>query len=153
MGARDKKADTDLYWFAPRVVSDRAIAYIKKLPSAPPKPGRTGVITIAGRSPTVERLAFFQEYLNDPDDVIADDAYDEFARAPYAEIKALAPRMPRDKLLAWAQDKKISSLRRRQYLALLAACANKDDAPVLEKLVAAERGGPEGRSMPRRPVT
>ena len=71
-------------------------------------------------------------------------SYDEFARTPFADIKALAPRMPREKLLAWVQDKTISAMRRRQYLALLAACGQKDEAPVIERLLVAERGGPEG---------
>jgi hypothetical protein len=132
LGARDKKEDKEVYWFSPRVVSDPAIEYLKKLPDAPPK------------TQPVDRLAFFQEYLNHADDLIGDDAYDEIARAPFADIKALAPRMHRDKLLAWVQDAKISALRRRQYLTLLSVCGQKDDLAVLEKLVAKERGGPEG---------
>jgi hypothetical protein len=132
LGARDKKEDKDVYWLSPRKVSDRAIEYIKKLPTAPPAEN------------AVDRLAFFQEHLNDPEDLIADDAYDEIARAPFADVKALGPRMHRDKLLAWVQDEKISALRRRQYLTLLSVCAKKEDTAVLEKLVARERGGPEG---------
>jgi hypothetical protein len=132
LGARDKKEDKDIYWLSPRVVSDRAIEYVKKLPTAPPK------------TQPVDRLAFFQEHLNDADDLIADDAYDEIARAPFADVKALGPRMHRGKLLAWVQDDKISSLRRRQYLTLLSVCGRKDDLPVLEKLVTKARGGPEG---------
>jgi hypothetical protein len=114
------------------VVSDRAIAYIKSLPTAPPK------------TQPVERLAFFQEHLNGADDLVADDAYDEFARTPFADIKALGPRMHRDRLLAWVQDDKVPVQRRRQYLPLLSVCAQKEDAAVLEKLVLKERGGPEG---------
>ncbi len=142
LGARDKKSDKEIFWFAPRVVSDRAIEYVKKLPTAPPKPPIQGNNDVTSQA--VDRLAFFQEHLNDPDELIADDAYDEFARVPFADIKALAPRMHRDKLLAWVQDEKISPQRRRQYLPLLSVCAQKEDAAALEKLVVKEHGGPEG---------
>ena len=43
-----------------------------------------------------ERLAFFQEYLEHEDPLLAQDAYDEFARAPYADVQALKPRMKHD---------------------------------------------------------
>ena len=36
-----------------------------------------------------ERLVFFQKYLEDADEMLARDAYDEFARAPYAQVKAI----------------------------------------------------------------
>ena len=39
------------------------------------------------RAPT--RLAFFQDYLENDDPLLAQDAYDEFARAPYSELHEL----------------------------------------------------------------
>ena len=53
----------------PRVISQRGIDYVKKLPTAP------------AQKQAVDRLAFFQDYLNHSDNLIAEDAYDEFARA------------------------------------------------------------------------
>ena len=37
------------------------------------------------RQSGADRLAFFQEYLEHEDPLLAQDAYDEFARAPYAD--------------------------------------------------------------------
>ena len=58
LGARDKKTDKEIFWFSPRVISDRGIAYVKKLPSAPAK------------TQAVDRLAFFLEHLNDAADSV-----------------------------------------------------------------------------------
>ena len=56
--------------------------------------------TTSSKLPTVpaegaDRLAFFQDYLEDDDPLLAQDAYDEFARTPYAEVIELGPRMNR----------------------------------------------------------
>jgi hypothetical protein len=130
-GALEKDAK-DLYWLTPRVASHRAVDYLKRLLAAPP--AKSGV----------ERLAFFQEYLNDADFLVAEDAYDEIARAPFADVKSLAPRMHRERLIAWIRDEKVSALRRRQFLTMLATCGRPEDAAVLKELVLKEHGGPEG---------
>ena len=59
-----------IMWSTPLPLTERAIKYlgqILKLPKDGP-----------------ERLVFFQKYLEDDDEMLARDAYDEFARAPYA---------------------------------------------------------------------
>ena len=60
-----------------------------------------------------DRMAFFQDYLEDADEILARDAYDEFAKTPYAGVKDLKGRMKHDKLVAWIQDPKIAPSRRR----------------------------------------
>jgi hypothetical protein len=52
--------------------------------------------------------------------------------------------MQRDKLLVWVQDERVSVLRRRQFLTMLAVCGQKEDAAVLEKLLHKERSGSDG---------
>ncbi len=61
-----------LEWTTPLPLSATAIEYIRKLPDVPASGGA--------------RLRFFQDYLENDDPLLAQDAYDEFARAPYAEV-------------------------------------------------------------------
>ncbi len=74
-------------WTTPLPLSAAAVDYVRKLASVP----------AAG----ADRLAFFQQYLEHEDPLLAQDAYDEFARAPYADVQALGPRMPHDRLIEW----------------------------------------------------
>ena len=59
-------------WTTPLPLTPAAVEYVRKLPTVAP----------AG----AERLEFFQEYLENADPLLAQDSYDEFARAPYAEL-------------------------------------------------------------------
>ncbi len=74
-------------WMTPLPLSPAAVDYVRKLGEVP----ATGA----------ERLAFFQEYLENDDPLLAQDAYDEFARAPYADVHALGPKMQHDRLVKW----------------------------------------------------
>jgi hypothetical protein len=113
---------TDLIdWTTPLPLSTAAVDYVRKL----------GDVAPSG----VERLAFFQEYLENDDPLLAQDAYDEFARAPYAEVTALEPRMHHDRLVAWINDPEISPSRRRLYFTMLGVCGTKSDLPMLEALI------------------
>lgn len=82
-----------------------------------------------------ERLAFFQQYLEDADEMLARDAYDEFAKAPYADVQALKPKMNHARLVAWIQDADVPASRRRLYLTMLGVCGNTDDVAMLEDLL------------------
>ena len=64
-------------WTTPLPLSATAVKYVKQLQTVPP----------AGP----ERLVFFQDYLENEDPLLAQDAYDEFARAPYSELQELEP--------------------------------------------------------------
>ena len=108
-------------WSTPLPLSDRACKYIPSLLDLPAE--------------GVARLVFFQQYLEDADQMLARDAYDEFAKAPYAEIKSLKPHMNHDKLLVWIQDADIPASRRRLYLTLLSVCGNSSDVVMLEDLL------------------
>lgn len=111
----------NINWTTPLPLSDRGVAYVEQLQALPEKG--------AGR------LAFFQQYFEDEDDLLARDAYDEFAKAPYAEVKALGPQMNHDKLVGWIENAETSASRRRLYLTMLGICGNKDDTPMLEEMV------------------
>ncbi|QDU31906.1 hypothetical protein ETAA8_70680 [Anatilimnocola aggregata] len=105
-------------WSTPLLLSPRAQDYIGKITKLP-KDGN-------------ERYMFFQNYLEDKDDMLARDAYDEFAKAPYTTIKDLKPHMNHEQLVSWIQNADIPASRRRLYLVMLGVCGTKDDLPMLE---------------------
>jgi hypothetical protein len=88
---------------------------------------------------TPERLRFFQEYLENADRLIADDAYNEFGKAPYADVRALKPHMDRQKLLGWVGDSDITFVRRKLYLTMLGVCGLPEDAKAVQALVESPR--------------
>lgn len=113
----------NLQWGTPLPITERVQEHLKKLPSLP-KDG-------------AKRLEFFLTLLENSETLLANDAYDEFAKAPYETVKAVKDKMPHDLLVAWSQDEKISVSRRRLYLTLLGTCGTMDDVPVLEKMIRA----------------
>jgi hypothetical protein len=110
-----------LDWTTPVPLSEPAVDYVKKLPTVP----ATGA----------DRLAFFQEYLENDDRLLAQDAYDEFARMPYADVVALGPRMDREKILQWIDDASVGPSSRRLYLTMLGVCGKPEDVGMLERLM------------------
>lgn len=108
-------------WMTPLPLSERGVEYVKKLETLPKK--------------GADRLAFFQEYFEDEDPLLATDAYDEFARAAYSEVIALSDRMDREQLLEWISDAEVGPTHRRLYLTMLGVCGHKDDADQLESMI------------------
>ena len=82
-----------------------------------------------------ERLLFFQNYLECDDKMIAQDAYDEFARAPLAEMRSIKDEMDHDWLVARIQDRDIPASRRRLYFSMLSLCGSEADVPMLEAMM------------------
>ena len=104
----------NLVWSSPIRVGERAVAYIKKLGDLPEKGS--------------DRLAFFEQHLEDEDESLARDAYDEFAVAPYADVRGLKDRMNPAKLLGWIENPKVQANRRRLYATMLGVCGTSADA-------------------------
>lgn len=111
----------ELMWSSPLPVTKRSEGYLKQVMNLP--------------DDGLKRLQFFQEYLEDEDSLLARDAYDEFAIAPYAEVQALAPHMDHDQLVAWIKDPEVASDRRRLYLTMLGVCGDEKDVPMLEAML------------------
>jgi hypothetical protein len=113
---------TNLAWSTPIQLSETAVEYLGKLPA------------LIGK-PQPERLAFFLDYLENKDELLARDSYDEFAKTPFPEVKQVKDRMPHDKLVAWVQDTNIPASRRRLYLTMLGIAGTPADIPLLEGML------------------
>jgi hypothetical protein len=111
-------------WGTPIPLTERSAEYVAKLPSL----AESGA----------DRLAFFQDYFEDPEELLARDAYDEFAKAPYSEVKLLKDRMQHDKLVDRIKDPNVSPSRRRLYLTMLGVCGDDNDLPMLEEMIKSE---------------
>lgn len=111
----------DIAWSTPTPLSERAVKYVAALPKLPEK--------------GIERLAFFQEYFEDPDSLLANDVYDEFAKAPYAEVQDLKTKMHREKLIGWIKNPEVAASHRRLYLTMLGICGGPGDLSTLEEMI------------------
>lgn len=111
-------------WTTPLPLSAAAVDYVRQLSTVPPL--------------GPERLEFFQEYLENSDPLLSQDAYDEFARAPYADLLELKPQMKHDRIIKWVADPEVSPSRRRLYFTMLGVCGTKDDVPLLEEMIVSD---------------
>jgi hypothetical protein len=114
----------NLVWSSPIRLGERAVAYIKKLSDLPEKGS--------------DRLAFFEQHLEDEDESLARDAYDEFAVAPYADVRGLKDRMDPAKLLGWIENPKVQANRRRLYATMLGVCGTAADAERIGAILAGQ---------------
>jgi hypothetical protein len=108
-------------WSTPLPLSKAGVEYLERLPEVP----ESGA----------DRLAFFQEFFENEEPLLAQDAYEEFARAPYQDVIALKGRMHHDRLVAWIKDPEINPSRRRLYLTMLGVCGSEKDLPMLEEMI------------------
>ena len=118
-----------LVWSSPIPITERGVEYLRRLSALPEK--------------GPDRLAFFQQHLEDPDDTLARDAYDEFAVAPYADVRGLADRMDPTRLLEWIENPKVQANRRRLYATMLGACGTPADADRIGAILANQDLGPD----------
>lgn len=114
----------DLLWSSPLPVTDVAIDYVKALTGLPKEP--------------MQRLEFFLSYLEHKESMLARDAYDEFAKAPYGDIRKLKEKFDRPQLIEWIKDTSLPPDRKRLYLVMLGVVNNAEDAELLESLLRSE---------------
>lgn len=108
-------------WSTPLLLSARGKEYVPKLLALPAK--------------GAERLRFFQDYLEDDDEMLARDAYDEFAKAPYDAVKSLRDQMKHGQLVSWIRNTDVPASRRRLYLTMLGVCGQPEDIAMLEDML------------------
>ena len=113
-----------LDWQTPSEVTESGWEYLSALPAPVTDPTQQ-----------TERLAFAIEFLEHPDLMVANDAYSEFAAAPYEVIVPLKDRFPREKIRGWLMDPKTSVTRTGLYGLLLGLCGNDDDAAAMEQKI------------------
>lgn len=116
-GTRDKEID----WSSPLEVTEITYQYIVQAPSP--------------EAPTTKRLEYFLKFLEYSDQLVSNDAYGEFANAPYEDIVKIKDKMDRAKIAKWIANKETSPTRMGLYGLLLGLCGNDDDAKMMEKKI------------------
>ncbi len=111
----------ELEWNSPMEVTTTSYAYLTKAPATDVE--------------TSKRLIYFMKYLENPDRLIADDAFYEFANAPYKDIKQVADKIPHDKVKTWITSSKTPVTRLGLYGLLLGLSGDKDDAATMKKII------------------
>jgi hypothetical protein len=111
----------NINWGTPIAITERGQQYVEK------------AIDLPKEGP--DRLAFFQDFLEDSDEMLARDAYDEFAKTPYSGVIALKDRMKHEKLVEWIKSPQIPVSRRRLYLTMLGVCGTPQDVPMLAEMI------------------
>ncbi len=82
-----------------------------------------------------ERLTFFLNYLEDDEEILARDSYDEFALAPFSDVKGIKKLVDIKKIRRWIEDEDIPASRKGLYFTLLGIAGGPTDADFLEKLM------------------
>lgn len=113
-GTKDKEID----WSSPLEVTETTYQYIVQAPSP--------------ESPMPKRLEYFLKFLEYPDQLVSNDAYGEFANAPYEDIVKIKEKMDRAKIAKWVANKETSPTRLGLYGLLLGLCGNEDDVKMME---------------------
>lgn len=111
----------NLVWSSPLPLSEDAQKYIEAIQKLPEDP--------------IARLDFYQKHFEHPDSLLARDSYDEFALAPYEDVKKLKSKMDHDQLMEWIRDPAISPDRKRLYYTMLGICGNQEDAVEFESMI------------------
>lgn len=88
-----------------------------------------------GNQPAGERLGYFAPYLEHADPLIADDAYGQFALAPFSDLLEAADRLSFDSLRRWLGDVRVPQARKGFYgLALAVAGGESQRASAAKEL-------------------
>ena len=112
---------TEVLWSSPLPVTAEAEKYLRAASRLPDDRG--------------ERLKFYLTYLENPEPLLARDAYEEFAQTPYEDVKSIRESLSRTQLVDWIKSRDVAPDRKRLYYTLLGICAEKSDALFLETLL------------------
>lgn len=127
------QGEEEVEWDSPIEVNELSYNYMAQAPHV--------------EAPDTERLAYFLKFLEFPDELVASDAYAEFAGAPYDEIVKLKKLMPRKKLQEWVstayaedEEKQIQATaltaRLGLYGLMLGLSGNEQDGEIMRELIA-----------------
>lgn len=119
-GTKEKEID----WSSPLEVTEATYQYIVQAPSP--------------ESPTTKRLEYFLKFLEYSDQLVSNDAYGEFANAPYEDIVKIRDKMDREKIRKWVAASETSPTRLGLYGLLLGLCGNDKDALLMRAKIEEE---------------
>jgi hypothetical protein len=126
-----RSKEETLQWESAEAITETAYHYIMQAPSP--------------EIPLHKRLPYYVKFFEFPDSTISNDAYNEFALAPFEDVATVADRLSREKLREWLWiepgENKNGSITTRfgLYGILLGLCGNADDAEFLEELFFSQR--------------
>jgi hypothetical protein len=121
-------ATSRLDWSQPIPVTSRGREYLQR------------AVALPHEGP--QRLEFFLGYLNDAEKFLREDAYTEFAKAPFDAVRKLKHRLDRRQVIAWLVDPNASSEHFGLYFTLLSICGTPADARMLARAI--RQGSREG---------
>ena len=107
----------EIEWNNPLEVTETTYQYIAQAPSR--------------KLPTPKRLEYFVKFLESSDQLVSNDAFGEFANAPYEDIVQIKHKLDRAKIAKWVADPETSKMRLALYGLLLGLCGNDDDARLM----------------------
>ena len=110
MGSKGASID----WGSPLEVTETGFNYIAQAPSP--------------EVPTTKRLEYYARFLEYSDQMMATDAYGEFANAPYKDIVPLAEKLPKGKIREWIASPDTPQTRLGLYGLLIGLCGDDEDA-------------------------
>lgn len=117
MGTQIDKGKS-IEWGSPLEVTEGSFNYISQAPNP--------------ELPIAKRLEYYVKFLEFSDQLVANDAYGEFANAPYEDIVKIGTKLPRDKIRGWVTNPETPATRMGLYGLLIGLCGNADDAKAIE---------------------
>ncbi len=121
LGQLDPDSGSIILWERPEAITETAFQYVNQAPAPESAPS--------------ERLKYFHRFLEFPDSLIGDDAYAEFAKAPYEAVFAARNSFSREKLRKWLTSDDVLAPRRGLYGLMLGLIGNSEDAALLKQLI------------------
>lgn len=111
-------------WSTPIEISPRVEEYINHMLSLPRE--------------DVRRLLHAWKFLEDEEEALRLDTYDEFAKSEYDLVKQLRGKIDHDQLIAWIKDPETPASRQRLYFTLLGVNGSEKDLPMLEEMLTSD---------------
>ncbi|MEO1993762.1 MAG: hypothetical protein ABGZ17_00625, partial [Planctomycetaceae bacterium] len=118
------KGNDTLQWETPEEITETSYQYVAQSPSREVQ--------------ATKRLRYYLRFLEYSDAFIANDAFAEFSKAPYAEVKKLASDLPRNRLRSWLFDGQVRPIRRGLYGLMLGLCGQEQDRQKMRAMIISE---------------
>ena len=118
-----------LTWDSPEPVTAAAWQYVTEAPEPEAK--------------SIDRLTYFLSFLEHTDGLVAADAWGEFAKSEYGDIKSLKDSFDNEKLRTWIADAATSPERLSLYGLMLGMSGTASDAEFLQQQI----GLPQGEDL------